>query len=224
MSETTSSYPFATARVKAMESKLITKDKLNRIIEAKDAGAAMHVLQEIGYGQPLSGKASFEQMIQHELDETDSLLLSISPNDIFTQIMRTEKDYYNLRVLIKLLMLNNSLEDADLSPGNIGVDTLRHAIIENNYYALPEAMKDALLYIDAQFAVSTDVSIVGIALDRAYAKQITELVEQMKDPLISEYFTAYFDLSNIISFMRVREAGHNRDLFERTYLKGGNIG
>ena len=36
MSETNSSYPFASARVKAIDSALITREKLNRVIEAKD--------------------------------------------------------------------------------------------------------------------------------------------------------------------------------------------
>ena len=44
MSETNSSYPFASARIKAMESKLITKEKLARLIEAKDYDAAMRQL------------------------------------------------------------------------------------------------------------------------------------------------------------------------------------
>ena len=223
MSEIASSYPYAAAKVKVLENKLITKDKLNRVIESKDFDAALHVLQELGYGNLSTGHATFEEMIQHELDETDTLLLEISPNDIFTQIMRTDKDYYNLRVLIKLLMLDKSLEDANLFPGNIPVEILRRAIVENNYFELPYVMKDALLYIDAQFTVSNDVSIVGIALDRAYAKQIRDLVKEMGNALIAEYYSAYFDLSNVISFLRIRQAGHSSDVFERVYLKGGSI-
>jgi hypothetical protein len=52
--------------------------------------------------------------------------------------MRAEKDYYNLKVLIKLLVLDKSLEDVEFSPGNINVETLKRAIAENNYYELSE--------------------------------------------------------------------------------------
>lgn len=223
MSETNSSYPFAAARIKAMESALITRDKLNRVIEAKDFDSAMRMLQEIGFGQSVSGNATFEQMIEHELRDTDEFLLAVSPSDVFIKMMRAQKDYYNLKVLIKLFMQDKNLEEAALSPGNILVDTLRRALNENNYYELPQSMKEALEYIDKQFAVAADASVIGIALDRAYAKQIEVLVKEMDDSLVTKYFRSYFDLSNIIAFMRVRVSGHSKESFEQAYLRGGSI-
>ena len=224
MSETNSSYPFAGARIKAMESALISKDKLNRIIEAKDFDTAMRTLSEIGYAQPVPTSATFEQMIDKELEAADALLLEVSPNDTFIRIMRAEKDYHNLKVLIKLLMQDKSLEEAELSPGNLAVDTLRRAITENNYYELPPHMTNAMFFIDKRFAVALDASIIGVAMDRAYAKEVKELYLQMNDELVTKYFSAYFDLSNIIAFMRVRVSKHTKESFEDAHLHGGTIG
>lgn len=223
MSETNSSYPFASARIKAMENTLITRDKLNRIIEAKDFDMAMRVLSEIGYAQPIAMGATFEQMIEKELAAADALLLEVSPNDTFTKIMRAEKDHHNLKVLIKLLMQDKNLEEAELLPGSIAVDTLRRAITENNYYDLPPHMSDAMFFIDKRFAVALDASIIGVALDRAYAKEVEELCGQMNDELVTKYFNAYFDLSNIIAFMRIRVSGHTKESFEDAHLHGGTI-
>jgi len=203
MSETQSSYPFASARVKAIESSLITKEKLGRLIEAKDYETAMRQLNELGYG---SSAPDFEAMIQKELEETDALLLALSPSDVFTRIVRADRDYYNLKVIIKLLMRDQSLDSVVLAPGNISVDTLRRAVLENNYYGLPDEMKCAMSYIDKQFTVSADPSVIGVALDRAYAKEVQSLVESMNDPLVTQYYEAYFDMSNIIALLRVRAA------------------
>ncbi len=220
MSEIQSSYPFASARIKALEPRLITKEKLNRLIEAKDFETAMRQLVEFGYGQ---SAADFEAMIQRELEETDALLAALSPSDVFTRIVRAERDYYNLKVIIKLLMRDLSLESVPLVSGNISVETLRRAISENNYFELPENMTNALNYIDKQFAVAADPSVIGVALDRAYAKEIRDLVAQMKNELVATYFTLYFDLSNIIAMLRVRAAGAAKETFERAFLKGGKI-
>jgi V/A-type H+-transporting ATPase subunit C len=222
MSETNSSYPYASARVKAIESRLITQDKLGRIIESKDFDSAMRVLQELGYGQPAPAGASFEDLIEKELLEADELLESLSPSDVFIKIMRAGRDYHNLKVLIKLFMLNKDLDSAGLTPGNISVDTLKRAISENNYFDLSPVMKEALGAIDKQFAVAADVSVVGSALDRAYSKEVSGLVRELDNELVSRYFTAYFDLSNIIAFMRVR-AFYGRDSFDNAYLEGGSI-
>ena len=225
MSETNSSYPFASARVKAIENRLITKEKLNRLIESRDYDAAMRQLAEFGYGQSpgAAGSGSFEALISKELSETDALLEALSPSDVFTRIMRAEKDYYNIKVLIKLLMQDKPLDSVALVPGNLAVDTLRRSITENNYYDLPEMMKEALQYIDRQFTIAADASIIGIALDRAYAKEVDALVKKMNNPLVSAYFEAFFDITNIIALMRVRAAGLPRESFERTYVHGGKI-
>ncbi len=225
MAETNSSYPFASARVKAIENRLITKEKLNRLIESRDYDAAMRQLAEFGYGQSAGavGSGSFETLISKEISETDALLEALSPSDVFTRIMRAEKDYYNIKVLIKLLMQDKPLDSVALVPGNLAVDTLRRSITENNYYDLPETMKEALQYIDRQFTVAADASIIGIAMDRAYAKEVDALVKKMDNPLVSTYFEAFFDITNIIALMRVRAAGLPRESFERTCVHGGTI-
>lgn len=225
MAETNSSYPFASARVKAMESRLITKEKLNRLIESKDYDAAMRQLAELGYGQSAgaSGSGSFEALIVRELSETDALLEALSPSDVFTRIMRADKDYYNIKVLIKLLMQDKPLDAVPLVSGNLAVDTLRRAITENNYYDLPDTMKEALQYIDRQFAAHADASIIGLAMDRAYAKEVSALVSRMNDPLVSKYFEAFFDITNIIALMRIRAAGLPKESFERACVLGGRL-
>lgn len=222
MSQASSSYPFASARVKVLEQRLITKEKLARLIEADDYNAAMRLLAELGYGHGISA-ADFELLITKELAETDALLAALSPNDIFTHIMRLERDYQNLKVIIKLLLRDGSLTNVSLMSGNINIDALSRAITDNNYFDLPGPMKEALSYIDSQFAVASDASIVGVALDRAFAKDITQLTEKLGDPLVSEYFTAFFDLTNIIALLRVRAAKADKASFERAYLHGGII-
>jgi vacuolar-type H+-ATPase subunit C/Vma6 len=162
-------------------------------------------------------------MIQKELEETDALLLALSPSDVFTRIVRADRDYYNLKVIIKLLMRDQSIDSVVLAPGNLSVETLRRAISENNYFELSPNMTDALNYIDKQFTVVTDPSIIGVALDRAYAKEVRDLVAEMNDELVTQYYTVYFDLSNIIALLRVRAADAPKETFERAFLKGGRI-
>ena len=222
MSESNSSYPFVVTKVRALEARLITKEKLERIIDAKDFKDAMRVLCELGYGQPAAADATFEQLIQKELMEADKFLESVSPNDLFTSIMRAEKDYLNLKVLVKLQLLNRSLDDIALFPGNIAVDKLKRAIAENNYNELPSPMKAALKFIDKQFLSNADVSVVGIALDRAYAREIVAFSDKLNDPLIGEYLKAYFDLSNILAFMRIKISGNSKEAFANAYLHGGS--
>jgi V/A-type H+-transporting ATPase subunit C len=205
-----------------MSNKLLTQEKLARVMEAKDFEDAMRTLGEAGYGSSVSGKASFEDLIESELRDTDALLEFLSPSDVFIKLMRAESDYHNLKVLIKLEMKGESIDAAQLFPGNISVDTLRRAVSEANYHELPADIAGALSFIDKKFSATPDVSVIGSALDQAYAKEASALAAEMNDELVTAYFKAYFDLSNIIAFMRVR-AFYGRDAFENAYLTGGSI-
>ena len=94
MSESNSSYPYASARVKAIESKLITKEKLNRLIESKDYDAAMRQLAEFGYGQSAGavGSGSFEVLIQKELEDPMAARIIDAFEHPITQISATVRD------------------------------------------------------------------------------------------------------------------------------------
>ncbi len=220
MSENLSSYPFASALVMAMGPKLMTNEKLTRLIEAKDFETALRQLSEFGYGQPAT---EFEAMIQKELEGADALLFKLSPSEVFTRIVHTERDYLNLKVLLKLRMRNQPLDSVMLNPGNISLEMLRRAVLESHHVDLPDHMKKALQYIERQLAMTADASVIGVALDRAYAKEIRDLAAQLKNELVTEYFTVYFDLSNIIAMLRVRAAGSPKETFDRAFLKGGRI-
>lgn len=220
MSQISSSFPYAFARIKVLEQRLITKEKLSRLIEADSFDAAMKTLAELGYGQGISNN-DFELLISKELDDTDSLIKALSPNDTFIQIMLTERDYQNLKSIIKLSLRNTSA--SGLKQGNISVERLSRAVSDKKYFDLPLPMKEALSYIDNQLAAAPDASIVAVALDRAYAKDIMRLVKRLGFALVTEYFQAFFDLTNIIALLRVRAASASKAYYDRAHLKGGKL-
>ena len=63
-------YPFAVASVRSMENKLLTKQKLLQMAEAKDAEEALRFLQDSDYGKTQIGDVhEVETMIQANLEE-----------------------------------------------------------------------------------------------------------------------------------------------------------
>ena len=49
------SYPYASARIFALENKLIGRDRVDRMVEASSAEEALKVLAETEYGAPSPG-------------------------------------------------------------------------------------------------------------------------------------------------------------------------
>ena len=73
-------YPFAVASVRSMENKLLTKQKLLQMAEAKDAEEALRFLQDSDYGKTQIGDVhEFETMIQANLEEAYQAMGKLIP-------------------------------------------------------------------------------------------------------------------------------------------------
>ena len=59
------SIAYAVARTRVNEGRLITEERILRLLEAEDPGAVRNALSETGYGS--QDAESFEEMIQSEL-------------------------------------------------------------------------------------------------------------------------------------------------------------
>ena len=95
-------YPFAVASVRSMENKLLTKQKLLQMAEAKDAEEALRFLQDSDYGKTQIGDVhEFETMIQANLEEAYQAMGKLIPNEVFMDIFRFKNVYHNVKVLIK---------------------------------------------------------------------------------------------------------------------------
>ena len=79
-------YPFAVASVRSMENKLLTKQKLLQMAEAKDAEEALRFLQDSDYGKTQIGDVhEFETMIQANLEEAYQAMGKLIPNEVFME-------------------------------------------------------------------------------------------------------------------------------------------
>ncbi len=94
-------YPFAVASVRAMENKLLTKQKLMQMAEAKNAEEALRLLADTDYGKTqVRDVHDFEEMIQNNLEESYESIQKLIPNETFMNIFLFKNDYHNIKVLI----------------------------------------------------------------------------------------------------------------------------
>jgi V/A-type H+-transporting ATPase subunit C len=218
------SYPFASASLKVKETRLVTKEKLLRIAEAKTMGEAYKALAETGYGLGETCVDDFERLIRRELKTAYEYTAKIAPDEEAFSLYLIRTDYHNVKVLLKLLLKKEPLSSAALKEnGTIPVDTLKTAVTDKKYDSLPPEMKQALITLDRQFSVKEDVSLIGIYLDAAYARQAGRIVGRVKDGFVKEYMAAYADFTNVISYIRLRLLEMGKETLKKVFIPGGDI-
>ena len=221
------SYPFSSSIISSRELALLSKDNILSAAASDTVEAALMLLQEKGYakGAPeLSNAYAFESVVAYELKEAVGFLKSVAPDENLLSLFLLRYDYLNLKTLLKLNLLGAEFSENNMSPfGAIPFEVLKESIADKSYFRLPQQMAEAMRDLDKQFAIHEDPTMIGIKLDRAYSKQVTAALEGEKNPLVMEYFKAYFDFTNIMVVLRLKNAGYTADILKDVLLEGGRF-
>ncbi len=172
------SYPYAAARVKCKETELLNKDKLARLMSAKDGEDVFRLMVDLGYATPEEADIdNYEKCLGRMMKEMTHFIKEISPDERVTDTWFRKFDYHNLKAMVKSRAGSvGGAHTKMINAGLIDPTDLLDYVREKNYRDLPPEMREGLELIDRRFSVKPDVTIVGLALDRAYAKEINRLI------------------------------------------------
>ncbi len=220
------SYPFASASVKARETGLLKMAQLDKMMNAATPQEAYGALLETGYGADALAEQvkDFELTIRAEMEKAYAFVHSVFPDPRVEELFFLRFDYHNLKLLVKASMLEREAGEESLSPfGTISLATLKSAVLEKRYTSLTKEMERAMNDLTQRFAVREDVTLVDMTLDGAYARDIVERLEHVSDEAVRRYFEAYFDFTNVITTLRLQQMARPQDMLKKLLLPGGSI-
>ena len=88
------------ARIHAMEGRLLTRDRMDRMIDAREESEALKVLTECGYGGAEGLRAQdVERVLATARAETFQELSTAAPDPRVVDVFRLKYDYHNAKVL-----------------------------------------------------------------------------------------------------------------------------
>lgn len=99
-------YLFLSTRLRCLENRLLTRGRMERMLEARSDEDAAKVLSECGYEglEPLTPQA-LERSLAAARNEMFSELAELSPMPQIVDVFRMKYDYHNLKALIKCTCL-----------------------------------------------------------------------------------------------------------------------
>ncbi len=221
------SYPYSSSIISARELALLDRDTIMSAAASETVESAMMLLKEKGYakGAPeLDNAYEFEGIISYELKEAVRFLRASAPDEKLLSLFLLRYDYLNLKTLLKLNLLGTEFSEKDMSPyGAIAFETFKESIADKSYFRLPKPMGDALRDLDKRFAIHEDPTMIGPVLDKAYSRQVSEAMKSEKNARAQEYFKAYFDFTNIMVVLRLKNAGYPAEALKDVLLEGGRF-
>jgi len=219
-------YLYSVTRVRALETKLLDKAKIERMVDAKDAEEVIKVLYETDYAGSISEMKSvedYETVLSKELTKTYELLKEISPTPELTNIFLYKYDVHNLKVLLKSSYLGQENEGLLRDAGTIPLQKLREMVKEKDFRDLNPIMRECAEEITNEFTVNPDPQLIDIILDKCLFRLMYKTAEGSRNSFLMEYIAAQIDLANIKTFIRVRAIGYGREFLKKVILENGKL-
>lgn len=214
---------FANAAVKTMESKLFGAEKLGRLSECDNLSDAVRILREGGFGAQ-SDSDDYESMLANEEQTLETFVRKNAPKGAGFECFWLKTDYHNLKTALKAKYFDMDDEDLYLSGGNRPAEEIKDAVVQEGK-SLGEYMDKVTIKVAALRSENAlTPKAVDETADRAMYDEIAALVSARGvAKVVKDYFRAEADLTNVLSYRRVIEAGMDYKAFANCFVAGGAI-
>ncbi len=216
------SYSFACARISALEKGLFSSQTIRRMADGT-IDDAMRQLLDAHYGNmPEATSEDCERMIENVRVQTAETIRELSPEPKLTDLLLLQADVHNLKVLIKARLLQTS-DALWLESGLYAREKLTAMVSEQKYDDLPKAMCESLEKLERKLKIQSEPQMVSILVDFGYLKHCLEETKDCKEQFAKQYFEALCDFDNVITFLRMRAMGAQKEDLWDVLLPCGGI-
>lgn len=211
----------SSVRIRHAEKKLLTKQQLQRLADAKNLEDAIKLLNETSYSSELSKldrPENYEQVLSEVLNKTYKEAMEISPEKSLVEILSCKYDYHNLKVLVKENILKEKFDSMYCMLDENEIEAFRELALKNDE-GLSKDFKECLDF----FEITKDPQDIDIFIDKKYFEKVLSLAEGFKLEMITEYFKAMIDFINLRTFIRCRKQNQANETLEKVLIKGGDV-
>ncbi len=219
-------YLYAVTRTRVLETRLLDRAKIDRMIDAKSAEDVIKVLSETDYAGSISEMNDvydYESLLLREIVKTYAYIREVSPEPELTNIFLLKYDIHNLKVLLKSLILGEDNDSLLMNIGTIPVSRLKEAVKDRDFRGFYPKLTEGVQEILTGIETNPDPQYIDLLLDKSLYRVIFDIASHSKNPFLKEYLSTQIDLTNIRSFVRIKAIGYGRDYLSKVIIENGNI-
>ena len=217
-------YLYISARIHAMENKLLTRERMERMLSARSAEEASKVLSECGYGDfPSLTPAAIEHTLDAARLSLFAELRRAAPDPAIVDVFCIKYDYHNAKVLLKAEATGQSPDELLLDAGRYPAGRLREDYVQGDLSRYSPTFAQAVAQAKELLASSGDPQAADLLLDRAYYTEMLAAAKAARSPFLEGYVRLSIDSVNLRSVVRAARMGKGPDFLRRVLLPEGNV-
>lgn len=224
-------YLHLSVALRVKETKLLTPEFYDKLLDAKNAEEALRLLTDAGFPLPedVRSAADFEKVLTADLtasyrEVSRSAAGCAAINPQLLRIFRLPYDYMNLKALIKAELLNISPEGMLFETGTVPSSDLADAVRGKTPAASVDAsLLETLAEARTAFAAENDPREIDLVCDRAYFVRLRQEAADSGLKFLETYALLRTDIMNLTSALRIRMTGKSYDFFAGRVAAEGTI-
>jgi len=217
-------YAYAVGKIRAREVRLLDFPKLLSILEAENVEQALKGLSDTDYAEGLAlvkGEEDFDSHLSRQMGSVYQLISELTYHPELTDLFILRNDFHNIRVAFKKKFGAAAEEEYYLAPSVANREELVQAVETGNFGRLPPLLAGALLKIETIFSSEKNIQLIESTLDDIYLSYCLKVSRQAKCEFLEKLFSIQIDLTNIRTFIRLKEMAKGRDYLEKCLISGG---
>lgn len=218
-------YLAISARIKAMETGLLTRERMEQVLEARTDEEAVKLLQECGYPE-LDGRSpeAMDAALSAAREAALSDVLDGAPDPRYIDIFKLKYDYHNIKAVLKAQAMSTSPDSMLMDMGRVPAAELKEAVLSGRLDELPESLAAAAAEAGDVLNSTRDPQLSDVVLDRRYYQEMAAVAEETGSAFLSGYVKIQIDAANLRTLVRTLRMGKGGEFLKTVLLEGGDIG
>jgi len=220
-------YIYSVARTRVLETRLLDRAVLERMVEAESAEEVFRILNETAYSETLGlarDPSQFEEVLSAELRKTYEYVRGFSPDPAVLDVLSLRYDLHNLKVLLKEKYTGKeAAAGAFAGGGSLDIKKARSAVLSGELRSLPEDYARIASAAAAAVEETGDPQMIDLVVDGETFRLGLEIARSSGFDLLVEIWTVFIDVTNIKTLIRVNKLGKDRAFLKRCLIPGGSL-
>lgn len=217
-------YLTLSTRVRVMETRLVTRERMERMLDARTDEEAVKILTECGYEElPALTNAGLDDLLSKARAALYRELSTAAPDRRVVELFQMKYDYHNAKVLVKAAAIGADADRLLMEGGRWSPARLRDAFQRDSLGDFSEPFRQAVLRARETLNAGNDPQRADFVLDRAYFQEMADTAKAVGSLFLQGYVRLLIDAANLRSAVRAARIGKGPDFLRQVLLPGGNV-
>jgi V/A-type H+-transporting ATPase subunit C len=198
-------YTYAVARIRSQELLLLDAQFIGQLLAAGNYEECVQLLRDKGWGK--EGRLEPEQVLADEREKAWALMAELVEDMSVFDVFLFSNDYHNLKTAIKLIFTGATDEKLFISHGTVDHKMILQAIETQEYFLLPEAMREPAKEAYEALLHTQDGQLCDRIIDKAALDAIYQAGKNQNNDLLRQYAELTVATADIKIAVRAQKTG-----------------